>query len=89
MIPDPSLPPGPTALTPEWLTQALRSTATITAATVTSCHIERFGEGKGFSGQIARVRLSYDFAEAGAPASMIAKFQFAPLDPVIKAAVFQ
>jgi hypothetical protein len=55
---------------------------------VTSCHIELFGEGKGFSGQIARIGLSYDVAEPGAPASLVAKFQFAPLDPDIRAAVF-
>jgi hypothetical protein len=89
MMADPSIPASPRALTPEWLTQALRSTGTITDARVTSCHIELFGEGKGFSGQIARIGLRYDVAEAGAPASLIAKFQFAPSDPDIRAAVFQ
>jgi hypothetical protein len=86
---DLSIPASATALTPEWLTQALRGTHTITDATVTSCHIEVFGEGKGFSGQIARIGLRYDSAQASAPASLIAKFQFAPLDPDIRAAVFQ
>ncbi len=89
MTADPSIPASPGALTPEWLTRALRSTGTITDARVTSCHTELFGEGKGFSGQIARVGLRYDIAEASAPASLVAKFQFAPLDPDIKAAVFQ
>jgi hypothetical protein len=89
MMADPTLPVSPGALTPEWLTQALRSTGTITDATVTSYHIEPFGEGKGFSGQIARIGLRYDVAEAGAPALMIAKFQFPHPDPDIRAAVFQ
>jgi hypothetical protein len=72
---DPSIPASPGGLTPEWLTRALRSTGAITDASVTSCRIELLGEGKGFSGQLARIRLSYDGAEASAPASMIAKFQ--------------
>jgi aminoglycoside/choline kinase family phosphotransferase len=89
MMADPGIPPNPGALTPDWLTRALRGTRTITDARVTSCHIELFGEGKGFSGQIARIGLTYDMPEAGAPASLIAKFQFPPLDPDIRAAVFQ
>jgi hypothetical protein len=89
MMADPGIPASPAALTPEWLTRALRSTATITDARVTSCHTELFGEGKGFSGQLARVGLGYDIAETGAPASVVAKFQFSPLDPDIRAAVFQ
>jgi hypothetical protein len=89
MMASPGIPANPGALTPEWLTRALRSTGTITNARVTSCHNELFGEGKGFSGQIARIGLRYDSAEAGAPASLIAKFQFPPVDPDIRAAVFQ
>jgi hypothetical protein len=85
----PAIPANPGALTPEWLTRALRSTGTITGASLTSCRIELFGEGKGFSGQIARIALGYDIAETGAPASMIAKFQFPHPDPDIRAAVFQ
>jgi hypothetical protein len=89
MTPDPGIPASPGALTPGWLTRALRSTGTITDATVTSCHVELFGGGKGFSGQIARVGLGYDVAEAGAPASVVAKFQSPHPDPDIRAAVFQ
>jgi aminoglycoside/choline kinase family phosphotransferase len=86
---DPSIPASPGALTPEWLTRALRGAGALTEARVTSRHVELFGDGKGFSGQIARIGLRYDIAEAGAPASVIAKFQFPPLDPDIRAAVFQ
>jgi aminoglycoside/choline kinase family phosphotransferase len=56
---------------------------------VISCHIELFGEGKGFSGQLARIGLNYDIAEANAPASLVSKFQFPHPDPDIRAAVFQ
>jgi aminoglycoside/choline kinase family phosphotransferase len=89
MTADPSIPAGPRALTPEWFTQALRSTGAIADARVTSCQIELIGEGKGFSGQLARIGLSYDVAEAGGPASLIAKFQFPHPDPDIREAVFQ
>src|SRR6266446_3414424 len=85
MMVDPSIPVSPGALTPEWLTRALRSTGTITDAMVTSCHIELFGEGKGYSGQIARIGLEYDIAEASAPASLIAKFPL--LDPDVRPAI--
>jgi len=84
MMADLSISLQPWSTHPEWLTRALRSTGTITDARVTSCHIELFGEGKGYSGQIARIGLNYDIAEASAPASMIAKFP--PLDPDVRAA---
>lgn len=85
MMADLSIPASPGALTPEWLTRALRSTGTITDAMVISCHIEIFGEGKGFTGQVARIRLDYDIEEPSAPASIIAKFP--PLDPDMRAAL--
>jgi aminoglycoside/choline kinase family phosphotransferase len=88
MMADPGIPASAGALTTEWLTQALRSTGTITDARVASCRIDLVGEGKGFSGQLARIELSYDVAEAGIPASIIVKFQFPPSDPDIRAAVF-
>ena len=85
MMADMSIPAGPGTLTPAWLTWALRSTGTITDATVTSCHIEIIGEGKGFTGQVARIGLAYDIDAASAPASLIAKFP--PLDPEVRAAL--
>jgi hypothetical protein len=89
MMTDPTIPAGPAALTPEWLTQSLRSTGAITDARVTACHVELVGEGKGFSGQIARIALRHDVPDAGAPLSMIVKFQFPHPDPDVRAAVFQ
>jgi hypothetical protein len=69
-----SIPAGPEALTAGWLTDALRSTGVIRNAAITSIDTEVIGEGSGFIGQLARVKLSYDRPEEGAPASLIAKF---------------
>jgi Ecdysteroid kinase-like family len=82
---DMSIPAGPKTLTPAWLTWALRSTGTITDAVVTSCTIEILGEGKGFTGQVARIGLDYDIEAASTPVSLIAKFP--PLDPEVRAAL--
>ncbi|MEE8337697.1 MAG: phosphotransferase [Dehalococcoidia bacterium] len=62
-------------LTVEWLTESLRSGGTIGPGTsVTSFESTPLGEGEGFIGDLARVTLSYDGAENGAPTSLIAKF---------------
>lgn len=82
-------PTSPGELTPEWLTHALHTAGVLAAARVTGCRCELVGAGQGFSGQLARVGLTYDRLEVGAPASLIAKFQVPPLDPDIRAAVLQ
>lgn len=71
---DLDIPSVPDDLKPEWLTQALRGGGAIRDATVTSVEKEVLGQGAGFMGQLARVRLSYDKDEPGAPRSLIAKF---------------
>jgi aminoglycoside/choline kinase family phosphotransferase len=68
-----TLPAGPQELTPEWLTQALQSGGAISKAVVSGCDASVIGEGAGFLGQLARVRLQYDRPEEGAPSSLIAK----------------
>lgn len=60
-------------LTPGWLTEALRHGGVIAHAQVVAAESEPIGAGAGFVGDIARVRLSYDRVEAGAPATLIAK----------------
>jgi len=67
------IPTNPADLTPEWLTAALRSTATVRDASITSFDSRVIGEGAGFMGQLVRLSLQYDRPEAGAPASLIAK----------------
>ena len=70
------------AITSEWLTQALRSSGTITEATVESLDMEKIGEGQGFTCRVARFRLNYNIEEQGVPRSLVAKFSAA--DPHIR-----
>ena len=60
-------------LTPEWLTAALRQTGTLDRAVVRTVGRELLGEGRGFTGQVVRLRLDYDLPEPSAPRSIIAK----------------
>lgn len=77
------IPDGPQALTSEWLTQALRKTGIIKNATVSSFHTQPLGEeGEGTTGQLARVALTYEHTESGAPKTLIAKFHSA--DPAVR-----
>jgi hypothetical protein len=75
----PTIPAAPEDIKAEWLTDALREGGVIGGARVTDIETEIVGAGTGFIGQLARVRLTYDRPEAGAPASLIAKFP--TLDP--------
>jgi len=66
----------PTALdqlTPEWLTSALRESGVLKDASVTEASREVIGVGVGILGELARVTLTYDNAEAGAPKTVVAK----------------
>jgi hypothetical protein len=66
------IPQSPAELTPAWLTGALRAAGTIDASTsVVRAHSVLIGEGVGFMGQVARVRLAYD--RGSGPSSLIAK----------------
>jgi ecdysteroid kinase len=77
-----SMPPGalpvpvrPEELTPDWLTESLRHAGVLSpAGRVIAFDSQRVGQGAGFAGQIARVRLRYAAPEPSAPASLIAKF---------------
>lgn len=60
-------------ITPEWLTSSLQGAGVLKDATVASVQAELLSEGVGFIGQVARLTLRYDGADAGAPASIIAK----------------
>ncbi|HYM16595.1 MAG TPA: oxidoreductase family protein [Dehalococcoidia bacterium] len=67
------IPTTPAELTAAWLTAALRSGGVIGDGRVTSAAHEVLGQGAGFIGQVARVRLTYAGAPAAAPATLIAK----------------
>lgn len=72
-MPTLTIPAGVAAVTPEWLTLALGD-ALAPGSRVASMDLQRIGEGVGFLGELARVRLSYA-GDPGphAPASVIVK----------------
>ncbi len=70
----PRIPMTAEQFTPEWLTAALRQSGTLTAASVVSAVPSSLGEGFGLLGSLARLSLTYDHPEAGAPASLVVKF---------------
>ena len=65
------IPRHPAELTPEWLTGALSDL--LGGARVESVAIEPLGEGEGFVGTLARLRLVFDRPVDGAPTRMIVK----------------
>ncbi|MAT19728.1 MAG: hypothetical protein CL419_00980 [Acidimicrobiaceae bacterium] len=61
-------------VTPQWLTDAL-------GHTVTSVAVDQIGKGEGFTGQVARLDLTYDGATE-LPSSMIVKLPTADQDQI-------
>lgn len=60
-------------VTPEWLTEALRAGGVLREAKITGAERVQIGAGVGILGELARVTLTYDREEAGAPRTLIAK----------------
>ena len=79
-----SVPADPDGITPDWLTAALRDVGAVSYAQVMSIQSGPVGH-MGMTGQLYRLRISYDRAEPGAPSSLLAKFS--ALYPEIRAAV--
>jgi hypothetical protein len=75
----PFTPRSPEEITPDWLTAALRENNVIDDAAITDISTEPIGAGAGFLGQLAKLTLTYDRDESGAPRSLIAKLP--TLDP--------
>lgn len=67
------------------MTDALRSTGVLDSGEVSSFGYTILGEGKGFTGQVARVDLEYTGYDSPPPASLIAKFP--PADPEARRAL--
>ena len=61
------------AITPEWLTSALRAGGHLGHASVSSVQAEPVGQGVGILCRLYRLTLGYEGAADGAPASLIAK----------------
>ncbi len=66
------MPETPNAATPEWLTDALRSTGALTEGRVTAVTTEPIGEGVGVFGQLGKLTVSYDSPGAG-PSTLVIK----------------
>ena len=64
----------PEALTAAWLTDRLRESGAIDKAAVQSFRCAPVDPHNGMTGVLMRLRLSYDFAEPAAPATLVAKF---------------
>ena len=65
---------SPAELSSSWLTAALRHGHAIGASAVGGFECTPLEVGKGFYGQIVRVKLTYDPPETDGPRTMIAKF---------------
>src|SRR5690606_16592225 len=64
----------PQGLTPEWMTEALRTAGAIRDAVVTTVTTRAPSKGRGFVGRVVVCGLDYDREEDGAPRSVVAKF---------------
>lgn len=67
------------AITPRWLTDALRAEGALNGACVTAFTSAPLGAGVGFMSAMRRLTLTYDDPGCGGPASLIAKLP--PPDP--------
>lgn len=67
------LPTSLSDLTPEWLTEVLRVSASLAGARVTSVQSVPVGSGNGLMSQVARLSLSYNVRVPEAPSALILK----------------
>lgn len=80
-----TIPQSAEALTPRWLTDALRSSGVLVHAVVTAVDCRRIGADEGFTGGLLlRCALTYSAREVGAPRTIVAKMS--PSDPQLRAA---
>ncbi|MCP4754053.1 MAG: phosphotransferase [Proteobacteria bacterium] len=72
-MPNLSIPANLQEVTPEWMTEALKTGGFIQNASVTSINTEEIGAGTGLMSAIARARLEYDNPEPDAPQTLVVK----------------
>ncbi|OQW30998.1 MAG: hypothetical protein A4E19_20755 [Nitrospira sp. SG-bin1] len=77
-----TIPASPDAISPDWLTLALRRAGVLHHANVVAVNVRPVAGGSGFVGQTARLQIRYDRQEASAPATVFAKLSSA--DPAIR-----
>jgi hypothetical protein len=73
MPPSPVVPRTIDEVTPPWLTQALRTGGYLTRASVVAIAGQAVGREVGFLDGLARLHLTYDHDEGGAPSSVVVK----------------
>jgi hypothetical protein len=69
----PALPQTEGEIEPAWLTEALRRSETLERGRVRAIEHERIAIGVGLMGRLARLRVTYEDADARAPRTMIVK----------------
>ena len=57
------IPQTPQEITPEWLTEALRSTGAITTVKVVAVTIEPLPAGQGYTSQLMKLKLEENLVE--------------------------
>jgi len=67
-----AIPDGPEAMTPAWLTAALRASGVLTDAVVTAVTWQPLST-QGWTTRMARLAVTYDAPEAGLPATLVTK----------------
>ena len=72
----------PDAISPVWLTRALRHVGMLDHAEVIAIDVKPIAAGSGFVGQTARLQISYSEQGVSAPASVFAKLSSA--DPAVR-----
>jgi len=72
-VANPRIPASPKDITSEWLAHALKVGGVIRGSAVAFLEIETIGEGQGISGDLVRLRPSYETFDEAAPLSIIAK----------------
>lgn len=71
----PSIPSSINEVSPEWVTKILRASGAIQQACVTAIDSRILGQDIGFLSIVARIALTYDLPEPGAPAAIVIKFE--------------
>ena len=67
-----AIPEEPEAMTPAWLTTALRGSGLLTEAVVTAVRWQPLA-AQGWTTQMARLSMTYKESEVGLPATLVAK----------------
>ncbi len=73
MIPSATIPRTIAEISPAWLTEVLRAGGWINRAVIVDIKVKPIGQSFGFLDCLARLRLTYDHSENGAPRAVVVK----------------